>query len=95
LIKLGICYYLNLWSKTWSNDAEYVLSFPQEMYYLINARLPLKNNQLIIPDTHLSKKTINDLVKNKKTSCFISHHLSTFRIPLTAQANHKGYSFFR
>jgi len=94
VIKLGLCYYLNLWSKTWSNDPEYVLSFPQEMYYLINARLPLKNNQLIIPDTHLSKKTINDLVKNKKTSCFISHHLPTFRIFLTAQANRQGLFFF-
>lgn len=93
LIKLGLCYYLDLWSKTWSNDPEYVLSFPQEMRYLVGARLPLEQNQLIIPGIFLSKRTITDLVKNKKTKRFISHHLPYFKIPLTAQTERQGLFF--
>lgn len=94
LIKLGLCYYLNLWSKTWLNDFEYVLSFPRQLRYLVGARLPLEQNQLIIPGIFLSKRTIADLVQNKETVHFIIHHLPHFKIPLTSRVERGGLFFF-
>jgi len=86
LMQTALAFYLDSLSRHFSEDPEYASCFKGQNKYLINSCLPIKDNQIYIPETKINAKAIaHDLKTHRKTHRFVASHIPQLKLPLSAR----------